>query len=337
MDQTGAIWMVPIWHQTFWPACLGLINAIFNPHAAVILFFILSGHVLTQSLGDGKTLSGKGVASFYLKRCFRILPMMWAALLFTYALSKINHKSPDSQASIFYVSMFEHPPHLIDLLRNFLLVDFNVSPVTWTMRIELLGSLAMPAIVYFLSHSTRTRRLVMLALLCALPYMTHSDFQYLVCFYVGALLTSRDLAVVCASRPDFLVVCGMVICTAIRLITYLNNHPTIVILAGTLGAALVLLGVLAGPSKFAILESGPFRWVGRLSYSLYLLHPPFLGICAVAFFAMGVYPLLSGAAANTLLFFTSVIAALAGSACSYRLIEQPAIALGKRTTKFASR
>jgi len=337
IDNSEAIWTVPIWDQSFWAGCLTLVNAIFNPSAAVILFFILSGYVLTQSLGGEKSLTGKGIAGFYVRRCFRILPMMWAALVLTYALSKINHTSPPHQATKFYVAIFQHYFHVTAFLRNFFLLGFQVSPVMWTMRVELLGSLLMPAIVYVLLHCTRSQRLLLLGALCAVPYFIHNDFQYMVCFYIGALLTSKDLVAACASRPILLVCSGMAICTMLRIFNGLASPYLVETLATTAGAALVLLGVLAGPSKFGILETGPFRTVGRLSYSLYLLHPTFLGLFAVAAFAIGLYPTLSGEAANMLIFLASVLATLTASAFSHRWIEQPSIALGKVATRFASR
>ena len=336
IDNNVGIWNVPIWQQSPWAACLDLINAIFNPHAAVILFFILSGYVLAISLGMGRAPTANSVAGFYLRRVLRIVPMMWAALLFAYALSKLNHSVSDSLVSVFYINTFEYPIHLTDVLRNAVLVDFKASPVTWTMRIELLGSLLMPAIVWFLVRAATWQKFAALLALFAVPYLGHSDFAYMVCFYVGALMTDRNLVAPFARGPVIAVCVGLIICAALRLSIFMNNHPTLVVIFGTIGAALVLLGVLAGPSNFGFLESGPCRIVGRLSYSLYLLHPPVLGICAVGAFALNLYPALSGATANLIIFFVSTAAAMACAAISYRWIEVPSMALGKRWTKSAS-
>jgi peptidoglycan/LPS O-acetylase OafA/YrhL len=336
IDHNVGIWNVPIWHQSPWAACLDLINAIFNPHAAVILFFILSGYVLTQSLGIDRAPTTKSVTGFYIRRFLRIVPMMWAALFFTYALSKVNHSVSDSLVSVFYVNTFEYPIHLMDVLRNCLLVDFKASPVTWTMRIELLGSLLMPVIVWFVVRAAPWQKLVALAALFAVAYFTHNDFQYMVCFYVGALLTDKGVVNAFARGPGLAICAGLVICAALRLTIFMINHPTLSNVVGTIGAALVLVGVLAAPARFGFLEGGPCRIVGRLSYSLYLLHPPVLGICAVAAFALNLYPTLSGATANLIIFFVSVALTLACAAITYQYIESPCMALGKRLTKPAS-
>jgi peptidoglycan/LPS O-acetylase OafA/YrhL len=343
VDNSPAFWMVPLWHQTFWAGCLLALNTLFNPGAAVILFFVLSGYVLTQSLEGEKSLAGKNIASFYIRRCFRILPMMWAAPLFTFAASRLYYMpQPHEQVTQFCDYMFADRFPIRDLLRNFFLLSFRLSPVTWTMRVELLGSLLMPVIVYAMLRWSRLPQLLLLAALCAIPWLTQSDFKYVVCFYAGALLNNKDLIAACAKRAVLILCVGMAFCTLPRFLDSSSTAGSIAALPGvyvftsTAGAALVLLGVLAGPARFAILESGPFRLVGRLSYSLYLLHPPFLGLVAGIAFAIHLYPSWSGAVANTLIFLLSVAVTLIASYFSHRWIELPSIALGKRATRFAS-
>src|ERR1700761_5358530 len=51
---------------------------IFNGRAAVMVFFVLSGYVLTRSLGPGEVTTGS-LFGFYVKRVFRIYPAIWAA------------------------------------------------------------------------------------------------------------------------------------------------------------------------------------------------------------------------------------------------------------------
>jgi len=336
LDQSAAIWTVPIWRQTFWTACLTLVNAIFNPNAAVALFFVLSGWVLTVSLTARTSSPFKGTLAFYLRRCFRILPMMWCALIFTYLLSKMGHAAPFQQTSDWYAANFEQPTHLGDLLRNLFLVDFKISGVTWTMRIELLGSLALPLLVYFYSRSGWYGRLVLLGALAALPAFTDNDFRFLICFYVGTLLTDKGIILAYAKRPILLVGLGLAICAIVRLIPGFNHHPCIRLLGQTTGAALILLGVLGESADFKVLETGPFRVLGRLSYSLYLLHPAVLGLCAVGAFAIRLYPTVAPTAANVLIFISSVLITVALSFLTYQWIERPGIVLGSRATQFAN-
>src|ERR1700723_4648936 len=54
------------------------IDAVCNAHACVIVFFVLSGYVLTGSLVR-RGLSWSSVRAFYLGRLFRLFPALWVA------------------------------------------------------------------------------------------------------------------------------------------------------------------------------------------------------------------------------------------------------------------
>lgn len=329
LDDSPSIWEVPIWHQSPGVAFLSFLNALANPQAAVVLFFILSGYVLTLSIDRTGGLNVAGAATFYLRRALRILPMMWAALTFTYALAQLNYSAPAEYMSDWYVSEFERPLALSDLLRNFALLDFKVSPVTWTMRIELLGSLLMPLSARIVFRAGKGSKLIVLMLLFAVVGATRSDFRYLVCFYVGSLLTTLDLRRF-EKRSIALFSAGLAICALLRLSLIETAHSGLSVLIGTVGATLLLAGVLASPPQFAALEGTVARRVGRLSYSLYLLHPAILGLTAIAAVAINLYPRLPAWIASLALFIISTLAALALAAYSHRYIELPSIAAGKR-------
>src|SRR5262249_9621237 len=51
-----------------------------NGEGAVVLFFVLSGYVLANLLSKSP-LDSKAIASFYLRRLFRIYPALWLASL----------------------------------------------------------------------------------------------------------------------------------------------------------------------------------------------------------------------------------------------------------------
>ena len=54
------------------------IDAVCNAHAWLIVFFVLSGYVLTGSL-QRRGLSWKSVEGFYIGRLFRLFPALWVA------------------------------------------------------------------------------------------------------------------------------------------------------------------------------------------------------------------------------------------------------------------
>src|ERR1700733_7768248 len=54
------------------------IDAVCNAHASIVVFFVLSGYVLTGSL-QRRGLSLTSVEGFYVGRLFRLFPALWVA------------------------------------------------------------------------------------------------------------------------------------------------------------------------------------------------------------------------------------------------------------------
>ena len=87
-------------------------------------------------------------------------------------------------------------------------------------------------------------------------------------------------------------------------------------------AAILLVGLcFADPVAVRILSHGPFVWLGRISYSLYLVHLPILiGMLHVSY---GKIPLAATLA-------IALVLIVVVSDLSYRLVERPSLLLGRR-------
>ena len=93
-------------------------------------------------------------------------------------------------------------------------------------------------------------------------------------------------------------------------------YPGALVAIPVIGAALVIAGGVANPPRAAesVLGRAPFRWLGRLSYSMYLWHWPILIIAADA------------AGKSSLPFRQNAVwllVALAASVATYHLVENP--------------
>jgi peptidoglycan/LPS O-acetylase OafA/YrhL len=159
-------------------------------------------------------------------------------------------------------------------------------------------------------------------------------FRYLVCFFVGALLNDRPAAPRFYGFYSLMSVAGISVFVALRLLPDLIPSPYLTILAVTAGAAALLAGVLGAPATFAFLDRWPLRVLGRVSYSLYLLHPAVLGLCAVAAFQADIE--ISPVLANLFLFFISVAITVLLSVVTHRFVELHGIALGRKITRWAA-
>jgi peptidoglycan/LPS O-acetylase OafA/YrhL len=314
-----------------------------NGQGAVQLFFVLSGYVLASSLSRSREWIDLG--QYVVKRVFRIHPPYVFAVLFAWTASFFYPQlSPDSG--------------LMPSIRNLAAVHIDVSalldslrfpgpahsqlPVGWTLRIEMIFSLLLP-ILFLVAR--RTHWLLLLAASSywlanpdrTLVYML--DFSLgiaiflergrLLSFLRGAGAPARTAGVLGAL---FLFHAPLLLGWSVRFngILVSGFRPSEIAVMGV-GAAGLVIACLGVPWVEATLSSRPCRYLGRISYSLYLVHGPVLVLCTF---------LLAGApspGAGVAFFFSVVAASIAVSDLSYRWIERPSIAAGNRICRWLAR
>src|SRR4051812_31888379 len=109
-----------------------------NGPGAVILFFVLSGFVLTKVLESGSANVRDNTWQFLWGRVFRIYPGVVSTLVvFTFVYfvfgSLIHSPEQFSPAS---------------LLLNALLIRPNIDPVMWSLQLEIIGSVMILCLYY---------------------------------------------------------------------------------------------------------------------------------------------------------------------------------------------
>ncbi len=126
-------------------------EAIFNAHAAVMLFFVLSGYVLGLSL-IGTHFTARWISRFYLRRAFRIYPAIIVISLFSGLYLIYVHRSWSTfDASAWYHKSYRSGfPGVEGFALSLLAWRNELIPPLWTVRIEILGSLAMPLLAYLI-------------------------------------------------------------------------------------------------------------------------------------------------------------------------------------------
>jgi peptidoglycan/LPS O-acetylase OafA/YrhL len=119
----------------------------------VILFFVLSGYLITGILLDAKG-SGGYFRNFYIRRALRIFPAYYLVLLLTAATIYIV--APTSP--VFGPGAFEWNYFIFYVQNYWLGIQAYQTPLagilghTWTLAIEEQFYLIWPAIVYFLGR-----------------------------------------------------------------------------------------------------------------------------------------------------------------------------------------
>ena len=312
-----------------------------NGRAPVILFFVLSGFVLAISL-EGRPLGPSESVRFVLRRLCRIyLPYAAIVLL---AASAAAATAPLAVAGQGWAGRLWSAPVSFGLIGRHLLmpvagVDLTLDRVAWSLVHEIRLSVVFPLLLLVASRAPLAAGLGSVALfafghrwsgcdaLGCLPFNgadTAGSFgatAYFVPFFVAGLLLARYRATIPAlagrAGPSgvalawFAAIVGLIVPFKFELLPDAE-----VGLAATLLLALVLAG--GGPAR--LLGWTPLRWLGRVSFSLYLCHLVVLAL---------VLRLGAGADRTTLLGAVLLFSLLAAE-CVYRLAEAPCVRLGRR-------
>jgi peptidoglycan/LPS O-acetylase OafA/YrhL len=335
VDGLTAYWAVPFALQPAGAKVLTVLGSLLNPDGAVVLFFILSGYVLSLSFLRSKAILSRQLGPYLVRRLLRLLPAMWFSILFMAILRHLLSNSvPISAQTFFFYATFHRWIDLSAILRNCVLVDFHVNPITWTMYVEVIGSLFIPLMIVIAQKGWHIGFGFLLILALA-AWWTHAGAfdarNYLFCFQAGVLLACHPGL---TQKPQIAQWSQALFMTGWILI-FIQRMASIDRLPGTLllavGASMLLAAVLGAPSvaTFRWLDQRPIRLLGRVSYSLYLLHLAVMYVLAQAFVSLGILPKSGGIVPMLLLTictagFTTSLAWL-----SYTAIELPFIRLGR--------
>lgn len=286
---------------------------IFQPSSAVVVFFVLSGHVLGGSLARNPDYP-----TFAVRRLFRILPAFVFAVLFAYAASTMVRIDPAPQIlTPFFQSVFWPAPTWGEVWDNLLFKSFRVNGPTWSIWPELMGSAILPLV--FFVHAKIPPRYQWLLFAIVATIFAFSQLRLFLYFYAGFFLVPR-IAFAIAQRPTARVavlLSGLAILVAFG--TDPVNFKARTIIPSGIGATLLVAAIAS--TDYRVLDSAPIRFLGRVSYSFYLLHWPVFYLCViVALKSAGGADLQFG---NLTLMVVSIAVALIAAWFSYRFVERP--------------
>jgi len=296
------------------------LHLLWNGTPAVHVFFVLSGFVLV--LPFTKPGRGKGWASYYLKRLLRLYLPAWASLALAVALIALIPRTPSPLQSS-WADMYVVDPALWRAARDGLLLlgASTVNTPLWTLRWEVWFSLLLPAYVLV---ALRWRRFwhLKLALAAALTVVgSVLELQWLIylpIFAIGAILgVERDrLRELAASWPRVawlpVTAAGLFLANAewISPAKPVKGVETLMTIGATL---IVLVFLLCRPAK-KLGDAAVVQWLGRISFSLYLVHLP-ITLAAVTLLRPVSLPLALAVAAA---------ASFGAAELFYRFVERPA-------------
>lgn len=328
-------------------ASLPIATVFFNGNFGVAIFFVMSGFVLTNRYfqsNDQQVLTYSAA-----KRYLRLGLPTAASILFAWTLLAVGwmftHKAAVIEGAGWPMAFYKEPVSFWRALADaaygaavFGRAELN-SPL-WTIQVELIGSLLLFATYAFFGvrYSLVNLAFFVGALLVMFP---NSQAQiHCLTIFAGSLLNyprfeRRRIPLISAALIAIGVVLGAYDYSFwfdwIRIIPIPALGSPVVDLAqydryffNAIGAFFVVFGLLSSERVSALFSSDMFASLGRLSFSIYLLHWPI--ICSLAFGMMYALKVELGwdyQVAALLTFCVSLIVTLCASWLFEKYVDRP--------------
>ncbi|WP_261302575.1 acyltransferase family protein [Paenibacillus andongensis] len=319
---------------------------------SVVLFFVLSGFVLSLPYFNNKQSS---YLSFIVKRICRIyLPYLFTVIV-VIGCRELFYKGQLKGYSEWFNSYWVSPINMEVLKDHALLMGTflsNLDPVIWSLLHEMRISIIFPLLMLVIVRLDWKKGLALSLLFSIIGIIVYqlskpsntgtelvATLNYTAMFIVGALLAKYRIPI--ANKFSLLTKTFKIILFVSGLITYLFIHPSFGIKrflypqispfyrtvidswAVTGGAVIIIIFALNSSLFSRLLMNYLINYLGKISYSLYLIH---VVVLFTAVYSLhNILPLWC-------VFLLTLFVSLAISVGMYHLIERPSIQLGKTLT-----
>ncbi len=340
-------------NMVVWARC-PFVNMLFDGRSAVTMFFVLSGFVLSRPFLNRSPAEHNYrqlfVSAFYLRRFTRIW-IPWfsifclSALMRAYCFHHYQTVPPLSEQSKHFwsadltLSSFFH--QCAFMLQN---AERQLLPQDWSIRIELKGSALVPVFIFL----ARRHILLLLAaggfVLLFVPTGSYY-FSFVLGVFAAKCLTSGEpiLRYLSLGSKCGLLVFGISLYQARLATNYIGMGGSamadrIAWCICSIGCVIIIATSLGSRRIQATLSHGVLVFLGRVSYSVFLLQVIVI-MCVLppvtrGFNLMGVQSLF---VLLPLTFAVAVSVTVAIAAITYRLIEVPSMALGHQGSAYIQR
>lgn len=319
---------------------------------AVLLFFVLSGFVLAIPFQKGRY---SGYKNFIFKRFLRIyLPYIAIMTISVISMMLLYEYKIVGDLSESYVNRWNHEVSISAIIAYVLMINYdtaNVNGVVWTLYHEMRMGFVFPFIMLILLKFKPIKSLTLLGLFVVMstavlvsPFIIFGrneitliirDFgftaYYSIFFILGAFLSVHKTKIL-STVNDFnkswklaLLLLSIILING-KWLNSLLGIQTSFFYDLMAGFGIVLLFVVVLTSKLAesVLTIKPLLFLGKISYSLYLVHMIVIMTLTIIFTHLG----------NVMIgFILSPIISIPVAYFAYKFFEEPAIKLGRNIKK----
>lgn len=320
------------------------LQIIWSGHESVILFFVLSGFVLSIPYYAGKKIEYK---TYILKRSFRIYIPFFVATTIAIIANLTLSKNGISMYSTWFNKIWTSETTFLDILNHILFLGYysadQYNTVIWSlvheMRISIIFPLLMLAILRFNWKTnigiSLTFSLVAFILLVKINPIFNTNIiltlHYTSMFMIGSLLAKHIESIVDFYKklPNFIKMLSLV--SAIVSYTYSGLFTNIGFIhnflineyAVVVGSSLFIIIALSSDIFSKFLNLKPVLFLGKISYSLYLYHTIILFSFIYIFNdILPIYIILLG----------TVICSVIVATIAYYVVEEPSMKIGRMLT-----
>lgn len=317
-----------------------LLHPAFAGHEAVLLFFVLSGLVLTGAVVRRERLAYPGYLMHRVARIY--VPYLAAILLAIAACYWFRGRIP--AWTPWTAGAWQIGPNATSMAQHVLFLGtypLYFNNVIWSLIMELRISIVFPFLVYGLRRLGLRWGVVVVGVLGLADAVVaplagahlspgladlYRTAHFGIFFALGAMLALHAEAigrVYLRLGPAARIALGLTSFLALGYFDAILNVrlPHLEVdLVGALGAAGLLACAMHDRWLARVLDRKPLLWLGDISYSLYLLHLPVI---------MVLIALWGGIVPYLLLALLAVVCSLAVARLFWALVEVPSRALGK--------
>ena len=281
-------------------------------NAAVVLFFVLSGFVLAQTIWPGPFDFFK----YTVRRLFRLMPAMWAAIAIS-VLANIWLAQPIDWMGVFRATFF---------------ADNQINPPLWTLKYEFyLSVLVLPVLALATPRIGVIGNLVLQAAL--FYYFRFSDVMFCAyMFHLGCMVPTIGTWIV--KKLQGIIAIIIVGVTAVMFlactltVSMMGTNYLSYKLSLAAPASFLLVSYYASKEDALLanfMRSAPMRFLGKISYSIYILHWPIRAI------------ILQFNNTQIGVIILTMLATISAATICYYVIELPFINIGRRLTQSRSK